>query len=390
MNIVLDARWIFEQSSGIGRYTRELIRHLLALESKHQWTLLFDDAKRAERLRNELGMNRSPSARAEIVLWPLFHWKDQTALPRRLRARQADVYHAPNWWIPYLAFSRRRHRRAACIVTIHDLIPLMFPQFTPRARKTQWFPLFRRLFHETLRRADRIIVPSETTRRDVLDFFHVSESDAARVAVIPEAADERFRPAERGAVSDPTPTILYVGRRDPYKNLALLVEAFALVRAALPKVQLCVIGPPDPRYPEAERTAARLGIEDVIQWRGHVAFDELVTAYQQAAVFAMPSRYEGFGLPVLEAMACGAPVVCSDTPALVELAGGAALHSPVNDRGALADALLRVLRDPALAADLHARGLARAAAFSWRATASATLAVYETAARRNGDRRCEV
>jgi alpha-1,3-rhamnosyl/mannosyltransferase len=385
MNIVLDARWIFAETSGIGHYTRELIRHLLAQESGRRWTLLFDDAARAERLGAEWNLDRSSAARSELVPWGPFALRNQWALPRRLRTMGADVFHSPNWMIPYAAFSRRRGRGPVGVVTIHDLIPLLYPHFTPRARKTRLQPLFRWLFAETVRRADALIVPSETTRRDLVRCFRLSETEAARIAVIPEAADERFRPPEPGAKPS-APTVLYVGRRDPYKNLPLLIEAFARLRAACPAARLRAIGPPDPRYPEAEQTARRLGVESAIEWSGHVGPDAVVAAYQQASVFAMPSRYEGFGLPLLEAMACGTPVVCSDAPALVEVAGGAALHVPTGDAAALAAALRRVLEEPALAAELRARGLARAARFSWRATAEATQRVYEMAARAKAEK----
>jgi len=384
--IAIDARWIFAETSGIGRYTRELIRHLLRLDADMQWILLHDDAARAESLGREWKVSERPGAHLELLPWSLFSPRNQWSLPRALRALQAEVYHAPNWLIPYAAFPRKRARALACVVTLHDLIPLRFPHFTPRARKTRWLFLFRLLVHATVRRADAIIAPSEATRRDLLDYFRLRNEAAERVVVIPEAADERFRPAAHPP-SSAAPTVLYVGRRDPYKNLPRLLEAFAHVRAAMPEARLQIIGPPDPRYPEAEETARRLGLGISVLWCGHLEFNDVVEAYQHAAVFVLPSRCEGFGLPILEAMACGTPVVCSEAPALVEVAGGAALHAPADDATALANAILCVLRNPAVAAELRARGLARAARFSWTATAQKTLQVYEKALRRRAEAR---
>lgn len=383
MRIALDARWIFAETSGIGRYTRELIREFAAADAAAdaaapEFLLLFDDAAQADRLRRDYRLDAAPRVHAVTVPWRLFAIGNQWGLPGRLRALRADVYHGPNWMIPYRAFPRRG-RRTACVATIHDLIPLLFPEFTPRAWKTRLRPLFRLLIRETVRRADAIVAPSETTRRDLIEAFRLPPERAARIAVIPEAADERFRPLEK-PVEPAAPVILFVGRRDPYKNLPLLVEAFARVRAALPEARLRVIGPPDPRYPEAEARALALGVAGAVDWSGHVAFSALVAAYQRAAVFAMPSRYEGFGLPALEAMACGTPVVCSNAASLPEVVGDAALAVPPDDVAAFAEALRRVLADPVLAGELRARGLARARQFSWSRAAKATLEVYARAA----------
>jgi len=376
VRIVLDARWIFAETSGIGSYTRELIRAMGERRTEDEFTLLFDNAARADRVKRECALDAAPRFRVQTVPWRIFTPGNQLWLPRTLRALRADVFHSPNWMIPYRAFPRRG-RRMACVVTIHDLIPVLFPQFTPRAWKTRLGPLFRALIRETVRCADAVIVPSQATRRDVVRTFRLTDERAARISVVPEAADPRFRPSPRPPDAR---AILFVGRRDPYKNLPLLIEAFARLRPEFPDARLRVIGPSDPRYPEAENRAAALGVAEFIEWIGYADFERLVEAYQSASVFAMPSRYEGFGLPALEAMACGAPVVCSDAASLPEVVGDAAVRVPPDDVAALASALRRVLADPAFASVLRARGLDRAAAFSWRRAAEATLDVYRRAA----------
>ena len=376
MKIVLDTRWIFPQISGIGLYTRELVRQFAQIDRENAYTLLFDRPAVLEREAQETGFGAAPNFSARLVPYGIFAPAGQLRLPGLLAAAAADVFHSPNYMIPFLAFPRGRRGRTACVVTIHDLIPLLFPHYTPRALKTRLLPLFRAIMRETGRRADAILTPSASSRADVIRELHVPESRHARVVVTPEAADPRYRPAEQSATGR---TVLFVGRRDPYKNLPALVAAFAQVRRRVPEARLRVIGPADARYPEAEQAALAAGLGDAVEWQGYVNGEDLLRAYQQAAVFALPSRYEGFGLPVLEAMACGAPVVCGNRSSLPEVAGAAALLVDPDDEAGIADALVRVLSEPALAADLRRRGLARAAQFSWEQTARLTLAAYRAA-----------
>jgi len=172
-----------------------------------------------------------------------------------------------------------------------------------------------------------------------------------------------------------------VGRADPYKNLVGLIEAFAALRKQyqLP-VELRIVGPKDRRYPEASQRAASLGVADMVKWLGYLPDDSLVSEYQNADVFVQPSWYEGFGLPVLEAFACGTPVICSNKGSLPEVAGGAALIVQPQDMIGLTEALRRVLTNSRLAQDMSARGLRRAQKFTWEATAQMTLEAYQKAA----------
>ncbi|MCX7818728.1 MAG: glycosyltransferase family 4 protein [Kiritimatiellae bacterium] len=378
---VLDARWIFREISGIGLYTRQLLRHLPLVAPEIEFIALFCDAAVMERecaARDD--WRPPPNLSPRTVRWTPFDPAGQLGLCGWLRHQHVQVFHSPNWLIPLAAVARRGPRPRA-VITIHDLIPLLFPHFTPRARKNRWRLLFRWLLRAGARRAAAVIVPSRTTATDVARTL--GPDIAARVRVVPEAADPLFS-AVAAATASPTarpPTILYVGRRDPYKNLVGMIRAFARVRARLPEARLIVIGPPDARYPEPEREAARLGVGDAVEWRGYVSGPELATAYRAAGVFALPSLYEGFGLTVLEAMACGTPVVVSDRASLPEVAGDAAVYAPPDDPDALGAALLRVLTDRTLADDLRRRGLQRAAQFSWERTARETLEVYRDAMR---------
>lgn len=377
MRIGLDARWIFPELSGIGTYTQELVRQLAQLETDHEFILFFNDAGLRDRTWRAAELEGRPRFRAELVPWGVFSLLNQLRMPGRLRRLGLDLFHSPNYMMPFLAFPRGRPHAVRCVVTIHDLIPLLFPEWTPRALKTRLFPLFRRIMREAGARADALLTVSETSRADIIR--HLG-APGDRVWAIPNGVAPEFQPGPRSART--VKTILYVGRFDPYKNVEGLLEAVARVCArGGTEVRLRVIGAPDPRYPEAPRKARELGLEGVVEWSGYLGGADLVAAYQAADVFALLSRYEGFGLTVLEAMACGTPVVCSRIGALQEVAGDAALLVDPLDPGAAADALWRVLNEAALAVELSRKGRARAREFTWAKTAERTLRVYEEAGR---------
>ena len=376
LHAALDMRWIFRELSGIGRYTRELAAELVHTAEGRRLTLLFHDPDIARREMEILAPPAGAAVEARVFPQGPFSPAAQFRWPGRLRSLGAQVYHAPNFMIPLGAFPKSRPAgRMALVVTLHDLIPVLHPEFTPRARKNLARGLVRRLMRESAIRADRVITPSAHTRADVLEALDREASP--RIRVVPEAAGAMYAPG------DPPPVpgqILFVGRRDPYKNLAGVLEAFAAVARSVPGAKLRVISAPDPRYPEGEPLARCLGVSDRVEWSGYVDGPRLLEAYRQACVFVLPSLYEGFGLPVLEAMACGTPVVCSRVSSLPEVAGDAALLVDPRDPEAISSALIRVLTEPVLAARLRAAGIERARLFSWNQAARSTWAVYEEAA----------
>jgi len=379
MRIGLDARWIFRELSGIGANTRELIRALAQADRANEYVLFFNDLAVLEETAEFAGLEQAPNCTTHFVPFGPFSLRGQLLLPHEFRRHRLDVFHSTNYMIPLCAFPRRRKGRTACVVTIHDVIPLLFPDHAPKALKTRLFPLFRWLMREVGRRADAIIAVSRSTRADVLRELRLPAEREPQVVVVPNGVAPEFKPAPR-APHGPK-TILYVGRLDPYKNVVRLIEAFGRLAAEhVADVRLRIVGADDPRYPEARQRAAALGLGHRLDWTGHVSGGELVQAYQQADVFALPSRYEGFGLTVLEAMACGTPVVCSNTSSLPEVAGDAALFVPPGDVPALAHALRRVLTEPPLWAELSAKGLRQAAPFTWTRTAEQTIKVYEQVA----------
>jgi glycosyltransferase involved in cell wall biosynthesis len=259
---------------------------------------------------------------------------------------------------------------------------MIFPHHAPRSRKSRVYPLYRRIMLEIGARADAIIADSEVSRNDVIKHLLIPAEDADKVKAIHLGVSDRFRQARSAPEhSKETPDrprrILYVGRADPYKNVSVLIQAFSAARKRCPfPVALTMAGQPDPRYPEAVQLVRQLGLADAVTWAGYLSDAKLAAAYASADLLVHPSRYEGFGLQVAEAMACGVPVVCSDGGSLPEVAGDAAILLKPDDVAGFGDEIVRVLSTPSLAADLSARGMAQAARFTWRRTAEETLALY--------------
>ena len=375
MRICIDARWIFREISGIGLYTRELVTALAEMDSQNEYLLIFSDADLLQRTVTEARLTDKPNFHAEVVPWRLFSVGSQLRLPGWLRSRGINVFHSSNYMIPFLAFPRRRPHAIRCVVTIHDLIPLLFPHYTPRALKTRLLFLFRAILRAVTARADKVLTVSDSSRADILRLLGAPAGDERNVIAIPNGVAAQFKPAQLPQNSPKR--ILFVGRFDPYKNVIGLLAAFDQLRKMMPgRARLVIAGASDPRYPEALAFARQHDLEKDIEWLGYVSGPQLVATYQQADVFVLPSRYEGFGLPVVEAMACGTPVVCSNVSSLPEIAGDAALQVAPDDVAGLAQALRRVLEEPELAATLRQKGLVRAAAFSWRRTAELTLRAY--------------
>jgi len=370
MKIAIDARWIFDKMSGVGIYTLELLRELSRIDHDHEVLVIYNNEALRARTSAQAGYLNNP--RWHDIIFPagIFTLRNQVQLGPWLRHQGIDLYHSTNWMIP---LGPRHPDGPLHVTTIHDLIPLVLPDHAPRSRKARLMPLYRWMMRRIASTADGILTVSEWSRNDVLHHLKMPKRRHDRVFAIPNGVSPTFAPSTRPRQND----ALFVGRFDPYKNATALVEAFALALPRLPTdARLVMIGPPDPRYPEAQQQASPLG--DRVEWRAYISGEKLVEAYQSARMLVMPSRYEGFGLPVLEAMACGTPVICSDAASLPEVAGDAALLVPVNETIALADAIVTLFTNETLWNELHLKGIRRAAGYSWQKTAEQTLAAYTT------------
>jgi len=290
-----------------------------------------------------------------------------------------DVLFAPNFVPP-----PTRARRV--VVTVHDLAFRLFPETSPAGTRA-WLEAL----PAALDRAARVLVPSESTKRDLLREYGV---DAERVRVTPLGVDpDRYRPAPAERVEEARarfgiegPYLLFVGAVEPRKNLPLLVRAFAKVAPGAPAAMLVIAGAGVPWNPEGDDQLARAldevpaSVAERVIRTGYVRPADKVALLTGARALVYPSTYEGFGLPVLEAMACGAPVLTSRSSALPEVVGEAALRVDPADADAVATAMEDLLTDTALREALRAKGLARVAGFDWDATAELTARALEEAA----------
>jgi glycosyltransferase involved in cell wall biosynthesis len=270
------------------------------------------------------------------------------------------------------------------VVTIHDVVTLLLPEYRER-----WINrLYTSIVALAARKAAAIIAVSETTKRDVSRVLGIAPD---RIRVIGNAVDAQFRPVEdrqcldalRARYGLPPQFILYLGGFDVRKNLARLLEAYArmspALRAAYPLViagRAFLLG--HPLYPDPHSAVERLGLDDAVRFVGEIAQEDTPALYSAATLLAWPSLYEGFGLPVLEAMACGTPVVTSSTSSLPEVAGDAARLVDPRDVDAMATAITTLLEDSDARAQLVERGLRRAAEFTWDRVAATTVDVYHS------------
>ncbi len=353
MRIGIDARKLHD--FGIGTYIRNLLRELARLDRDTEFVLLCQD--RDKGIAGKLGEN----FRAVVDPSPPYSLREQLSVPWALRRAGVDVFHAPHYVLPPLA-------RCRSVVTIHDCIHLMFPEYLPNrlalgyARGSLWL---------ATRTSDRILTVSEASKRDILRFFDVP---ADKITVIYNGIDQRFltppddeevqRTCERYQLE--SEFVLYAGNVKPHKNLERLIDAFHLVRQrGLDHLKLVIIGDEIARYAELRRAVHRYNLHKHVRFLGYLAEESLMALYRRASAFVFPSLYEGFGLPPLEAMASGAPVVTSNVSSLPEVVGDAAVLVDPRDAGSIADGIYRVLEDSGLRADLRARGFVRAAEFSW-------------------------
>ncbi|MDG2303726.1 MAG: glycosyltransferase family 1 protein [Candidatus Binatia bacterium] len=371
MRIGIDARWIRHEASGIGTYTLQLIEHLVRItQAEHTFVLLFDDGDLRARVLRDARLETSGVETLLVPYGPMSPLS-QLRLPRVLVRQRIDVFHSTNFMIPLIS------TKIPCVATIHDMIPMLFPE--ANSKKARLSPLYDAIMRRVGKRAARILTVSEVSRRDVVRCLGLSAEAARRTRTIHCGVGAEFRPGPaRARPKDRTRTILFVGRSDPHKNLVGLVEGFAQTRARLPfDAKLVIVGPEDGRFPEPATRATELGVAEAVEWRGLLDQDALVEAYRNADVLCLPSRYEGFGLPVVEAMAVGTPVVCSNGGSLPEVAGDAALQFAPDDIAALSAALGEVLTNEAGNAPRIAHGRARAAGFTWTRAAEQTIQVYE-------------
>jgi glycosyltransferase involved in cell wall biosynthesis len=368
MKIGLDATSLTARRAGIGRYTSELLRALRRHEPAIDLRLMAHRPTSKEFTHDERGtieVLRGPGFR---VRWA---WM-QAVLPALAASNGIDVCHFTNYHAPLRG-------RVPFVVNIHDMSLFLTPERHPTRRVLANRPMLRAVAH----RARAVICLTQAARSDAL---RVLDLDPARAYVVPAAPAAHFAPIGDYALLESAAArhglrpgfLLYVGTIEPRKNLVRLVHAYARLRSDGFGEPLVICGGHGWKSTDLLRTIAELGLTRSIHFTGHVSDVELVALYNLAAVFCYPSLYEGFGLPIIEALACGVPTVTADRGATAEVAGDAALLVDPEDLGALTDALSLALSDSPTRDRLTAAGPARAAEFSWESAAHATAAIYRS------------
>jgi glycosyltransferase involved in cell wall biosynthesis len=350
MKIALDATPLTVPSGGVRRYTEELARALCDTYPGDQFWLLSDQKLTLPFHRANLKSGQGPRNMLERRWWS---WGLQGEISRL----QIDVFHGTDFAVPYLPLR-------PSVMTLHDLSPWMDPSWhSESARVRNRTPMLLRLGLATM-----VITPSEAVRRAAIDRFHLQRD---RVVAVPHAAAACFRPTSGPARA---PYLLYVGTLEPRKNVGLILDLWRELRREHP-IDLVLAGRRRSDFPE-------ISAEPGLHLAGLTAEEDLPALYSGAAACLYPSYYEGFGLPVLEAMQCGALVLTSRDPAILEVAADGAILLDLRDRGPWMDALRLAVSHPERMRAQRERALARAAEFSWTKTARLTRTVYEHALQR--------
>src|SRR6266852_5627916 len=382
MKIGVNALFLQTPASGSSQNLIHLLNTLAEIDQQNEYILLGATLQENPSLRSpweRFPYQVSPvptlarsNENIEKLVW------EQLTGPRAARKAGVDLLHVPYFAPPLFP-------RTPTVVTIHDVIPLRLPLYRAGVKVEAYMRLVARAAH----RAPLIITVSQHAKQDMMDALHLP---AERIRVIYEAAGEEYRP-----VTDPETLakararygvgeryIFYLGGLDHRKNVPLLVRAFAHLYQQIndPGLQLLIAGNPDkqsgPLFPDPRPVAADLGMTGQIIYR-FIEEEDKPALYSGTSAFVFPSLYEGFGLTPLEAMSCGAPVICSNRTSLPEVVGDAAISLDPDDIHKLVEAMCSVLTNSELQADLRARSLQRAAQFNWRRTAAETIAVYKEA-----------
>ena len=374
MRIGFDCTAAVRQGAGIGRWARSLIRALVELDHENSYTLFYPRARRSEPPPSlptgprVIGRSLWLSERMLNILW----YKVGAPLPIDVLAGAADVFHFPDFALPPV-------RRGASVVTIHDLSFLLVPECADQRLRAH----LERVVPISVREADFVCTDSENTRNELTTLLDV---EPERAEVVYGGVDCRFRPVTDQAVLEAArlkygllfPFIFFMGTIEPRKNLGRLLQAFTQLRQRhRVRHRLVIAGGLGWLYQDVLRDIDQLAAEQEVVFLGRVPDDDLPMLYSLCDLFVYPSLYEGFGLPPLEAMACGKTVVCSNTSSFPEVVGDAGVLVSPYDVDGLADVIAELLNDPERRVSLGKKAVERAQAFTWEESARRTLAIYQ-------------
>lgn len=372
MIIGVEGRTLQGERYGVARYLMNLLREMVALEADNRFILYTSGPV------EPLGFSSPRLEVKTITMRPSLLWR-HVRLPLAMRRDGVDLHFSPSYFLPLL-------KLCPAVVVVHDITFKVHPE---------WFAMDRRfrfddLFWRKVAGAERIITVSEHSKGDIVRVLGV---EPERITVIAEAADSLFRPVEdaerlagaRERFGLGEGFLFTAGSIHTRRNLERLIEAVSLAsRASGKQLELLILGVPAPFSPPVDisGTARRCGMQGRVRHVDYVSEEDLLLLYNACGLFVYPSLYEGFGLPVIEAMACGTPVACSSTTSIPEVAGDAAVYFDPENVEEMADAIRRVTVDAPLGEKLSRAGMERAATFSWRRAAEKTAAVFKEAAGR--------
>jgi glycosyltransferase involved in cell wall biosynthesis len=375
IHIAVDVRWIGTDTGGIKQYTVNLVKNLAKIDRKNRYSLLYNSDICRKELEKDLELN--PNFKWIKFRYGIFSLQNQIFLPGFLKKNKIDVFHSTNFMVPLYCNMYKT------VVTVHDLKPYLFPDLCRESKKVKFYHIYKVLMKNITRKVNKIITVSQYSKSDILNVFHINSS---KVQVVYNGKDDIFRVIDDRNLINETKLkykipqnriILYVGRHEFAKNLVGLINAFAKLEKKLSDAYLVITGEKDERYPEPYLLIDKLSLNKKVIFTGFLPDVDLPLIYSSCDIFVFPSFYEGFGLPPLEAMACGIPVITSDTSSLPEIVGDAGIMINPCDIDGLADNMYKVLTDNNLRLKMIEKGLGQAGVFSWKEAAKKTIEVYE-------------
>lgn len=362
--IGIDVRLTYYRQGGIAEYMRQLVNALGRLDSPFAYKTL-------HHFRSQETLTPSRAFRRVNCYTPCHHWLESIALGVELLPQRLDLLHSPDFIPPRWGAKRR-------VITVHDLAFLLYPNIQTRDSLRYYAGQIRR----AVREADHILAVSQATKTDLIELLGVSPE---KVTVTGEGVHPQYKVLDQEQVTAKLSSyslhsdyLLFVGTIEPRKNIPNLLRGYAILKtrcASLPS--LVLVGQRGWLAEASFQTISDLNLSDDVIWLENVPFDALPALYNGARLHLLPSLYEGFGFPPLEAMACGTPTIVSDRGALPEICGEAALYVDPEQPEAIADAIERLLSDSSLSDQMRQKGLQHVRQFTWSATAEQTLAVYK-------------
>ncbi len=364
MKIVFDARFLSVPGTGIASYTEGLVSGIDKLDniSNDEYLLL---------VPNEIDLKRK-DIKFKIVNVSVVTLQQHILMPFYLLGIKPDIYHYPHFDLPF-------GLNIPSVITIYDLKYIKIPGlFYRKAKFKSW--LMKTIMRNSLRQVRKVITLSKSSKEDIVNIFNVAPD---KIEVIYAACDPSYK-----VISSPLdfvlkkyqiqlPFLLFVGEIRPHKNLVNLIKVFKNIKYK--NYALVIVGKTYRNYREPFTLVAKLGLDNRVRFLGYVPKMDLVSIYNAATLFILPSLYEGFGLPVLEAMACGTPVVTSNISSLPEITGDAAILIDPYDKDSIIDSIESILDSPSLRQTLRERGLKRVQDFSWSMVAEKTIKLYKEA-----------